>query len=497
MVTVLWRIRKDDDFIPDYGDGTVFFIELNHGGKFPGRRYLNGKVNNFDLVDSDVFSIHELNTMIEKLGFHFEGKVFRARAKAKKNIEGAYTAQYALLRDYSMELQATNIDTTVKIEVEPSTDPTSDTRMFKRIYICPGPLKRGFNSGMRPILGLDGTFMKGNWPGQILTAVGSDANNGIYPVAYAVVESESTSSWTWFLELAMTLGIIPAIENHFPSAEHRFCVFMARFKPRNRPNRSSIWFRGRFSLLTFERSVSNIPNCNESKFFFTSSLIILKHLVSNPTVLVSALIIINRDEQIRSKCDVLLNNMCEVFNRQLLEGRDKPIITCLEYIREYIMRKIAKVQKVIQKSQGPLSPNATEKFKHIKAEASKCKVQWNGLHKFQRVCSCRRWELAGIPCKHVVASIWNMAVNGHQSLWPKSPWPTTLRPPKHHTPISRPKKKRNKSSEELSQKMDRGGKMSRLGKPITCGICKQEGHNRRSYNEGQVERGRGRRLKKG
>ncbi|GKG04829.1 mutator type transposase, partial [Tanacetum coccineum] len=43
-------------------------------------------------------------------------------------------------------------------------------------------------------LGLDGCFLSGPYPGQILTAVGVDPNNGIYPLAYAVVESESKDS---------------------------------------------------------------------------------------------------------------------------------------------------------------------------------------------------------------------------------------------------------------------------------------------------------------
>ncbi|KAF5774681.1 putative MULE transposase domain-containing protein [Helianthus annuus] len=52
----------------------------------------------------------------------------------------------------------------------------------------------------RQLLGLDGSFMKGPFPGQILSAVAIDANNGIYPVAYALVEAETCSAWTWFLE---------------------------------------------------------------------------------------------------------------------------------------------------------------------------------------------------------------------------------------------------------------------------------------------------------
>jgi hypothetical protein len=73
----------------------------------------------------------------------------------------------------------------------------------------------------------------------------------------------------------------------------------------------------------------------------------------------------------RPHCDVLLNNMCEVLNRQLLDGRDKPIITCLEFIRHYLMKRIVIVQNVIKKSNGPLTPVATRLFDNIKKEAAK------------------------------------------------------------------------------------------------------------------------------
>ena len=70
--------------------------------------------------------------------------------------------------------------------------------------------------------------------------------------------------------------------------------------------------------------------------------------------------------------------MCEVFNGKLADGRDKPIIGTLEYIREYLMRRIMTVNKVIASSNGPLTPTAEKLFDHIKKEASKYTVQWNG-----------------------------------------------------------------------------------------------------------------------
>jgi len=88
----------------------------------------------------------------------------------------------------------------VKLDVECEPDPSATTRKFKRIYVCLGPFKNGFKAGKRDLLGLDGTFMKGPFPGEVLTAVGIDSNHGIYPLAYGIVESESNASWTWFLQ---------------------------------------------------------------------------------------------------------------------------------------------------------------------------------------------------------------------------------------------------------------------------------------------------------
>ncbi|CAN0826908.1 hypothetical protein LINGRAPRIM_LOCUS2416 [Linum grandiflorum] len=35
----------------------------------------------------------------------------------------------------------------------------------------------------------------------LLSAVGKDGNNQMYPIVWAVVESENRSSWTWFISI--------------------------------------------------------------------------------------------------------------------------------------------------------------------------------------------------------------------------------------------------------------------------------------------------------
>nr|GEX38377.1 hypothetical protein [Tanacetum cinerariifolium] len=90
------------------------------------------------------------------------------------------------------------------------------------------------------------------------------------------------------------------------------------------------------------------------------------------------------------------------------------------------MKRIVNVQGVIDKCTGPLTLTATRIMESIKKEAHLIKVQWNGANKYQvsgslgdqcvvdavsMTCSCRKWELTRIPCKHDVAACWNMALN--------------------------------------------------------------------------------------
>ncbi|KAL2238030.1 UNVERIFIED_CONTAM: hypothetical protein Sindi_0994700 [Sesamum indicum] len=44
------------------------------------------------------------------------------------------------------------------------------------------------------------------------------------------------------------------------------------------------------------------------------------------------------------KCDFLLNNLCESFNNCILEAREKPILTMLEWIREYVMTRMQQLR---------------------------------------------------------------------------------------------------------------------------------------------------------
>lgn len=67
------------------------------------------------------------------------------------------------------------------------------------MYVCLKGCKESFFK-CRPIIGLDGCFLKGYYGGQLLSAIGRDPNDQMLPIAIALVEGETKESWKWFLE---------------------------------------------------------------------------------------------------------------------------------------------------------------------------------------------------------------------------------------------------------------------------------------------------------
>ncbi|RYR78822.1 hypothetical protein Ahy_A01g003684 [Arachis hypogaea] len=51
----------------------------------------------------------------------------------------------------------------------------------------------------KPFVSVDGTHLYGKYGGVLLIAVAQDGNSNILPIAFAIVESESTESWSFFL----------------------------------------------------------------------------------------------------------------------------------------------------------------------------------------------------------------------------------------------------------------------------------------------------------
>ena len=68
----------------------------------------------------------------------------------------------------------------------------------------------------RHLLYVDDTFLTGQYRGTLLIAIGVDGNNQVVPIAFALVESESSDSWLWFLKL-IKQALVEERENACPA----------------------------------------------------------------------------------------------------------------------------------------------------------------------------------------------------------------------------------------------------------------------------------------
>ncbi|KAG5133949.1 hypothetical protein JHK82_025137 [Glycine max] len=216
------------------------------------------------------------------------------------------------------------------------------------------------------------------------------------------------------------------------------------------------------------------------------------------------------------RCNMVMNNILEAFNGKILEAREQPIVAMLECIKVYMMTRFAKNKKLGEKQKAKGQKVCPRPMNILDQEVlaySKWTVVWGGGMKFEvqkyplafkvnldeKSCSCRFWQLTGIPCRHAVATMFDRRllpsdfvhpychvntytncyalivepING-EDMWQQIGLPTVL-PPKVRVLIGRPKKARRRENDEAPKPH----KLKRTNTSLRCDMCGTFRHNKR------------------
>ncbi|XP_021774652.1 uncharacterized protein LOC110738561 [Chenopodium quinoa] len=384
---------------------------------------------------------------------------YKVKAVFKEMIHGFFGEAYSLLPRYAEMVKETNPGsyalvtwTQLFANVQPR---------FKACFFSFAAQVRGFLRGCRPIIGIDGAHLSGYYKGIMLTAVGIDGNNEIFVFAYGIVSTESVETWGYFMR-------------------NLKCLFQK--EGRNRDDWTFISDRMKvvadaYNPYVFNKAMEKIHAYNPKVVdYLNSTTEVWSRHQFEPAIC----------------CDHNTTNFVESFNSCTKPYRDLPVLKLLEAIRQW---------------SGELTEYATKILQTRSDESRFCYATPCGGNEFEvrdqhvyfpiklgaGTCGCGKWQLSGIPCKHVLRVIYHQRLQAvdfvspyfkgraykstyaehmhpmpDQTQWPSFNLPDILPPPVKRS-AGRPKKQRRRGASEA-----RKGKRHST---IKCSLCKELGHN--------------------
>ncbi|XP_057803580.1 uncharacterized protein LOC131018908 [Salvia miltiorrhiza] len=452
-------------------------------------------------------------------------RLHKARKHALNIVRGSVEEHYAYLRRYIAELKRVDGEGTFDVVV-------GSDGVFKGMYICHSALMKGFKESCRPLIGLDGCFLKTYLGGILMCAVGKDGNNQMFPIAWGVVSVENEVNWSWFvkhlvddLEIGsgenytfisdQQKGLMNAVSNYAPRAEHRNCarhIYMNWTKENKGATLKTIFWKAVRATTeqqykkVFEEMKAESVGAYQSFIERDTSKFCKAFLSLNPC------------------SDMVDNNISETFNGWILSARGKHLTHYLEEIRTTLMMRQMKKLHDMAVVSDRLCPMINKKLEKMKFQSRNMNTIPTLGDKFEvddegekyvvnipvRTCTCRVWDLTGIPCTHGLAVIKYLnddasdfvheyytvskylqpykyalePLNGPLH-WPQCEG-SVIKPPTVKNMPGRPKKNRIRDPHEVDPKNP--NRFKRKGLVMTCGNCGERGHNTRSCKKEKVEK---------
>ena len=408
-----------------------------------------------------------------------------------------------------------------------------NTEIFQHVFWSFKSSIKGFQH-CRPVMSIYGTHLYGKYKGKLLIAMGCDGNNQLFPLAFSITKGKNTDSWGYFLacirnRVTQMTGIYVISDRHpgimaamadphlgwaAPFAYHRICIryfasnFMTRFKDKLLKN-----FICRAALASterkFKKQLNTIGRINSEALQWLEAVPFQLWALSHNG---------------GRRYGLITTNILEVFNSVLKGARSLPVTALVQLtffrLNSYFVARrevganiLASIEQftpyVDAQIQGRVVKAGSMEivlYDHMKGlfHVMSRSGRTHRLNLHEKIYTCGKTFISGFPCSHIIAACqhrcvdYRLFVEGYYTtkLYFDT-WATLFHPIFNEdewllydgtmiVPLEsmqrfgsgRPK------STRLHNEMDvREGKIL-----ITCGLCKQLGHNRRSCkNKNQVQ----------
>ncbi|XP_054806413.1 uncharacterized protein LOC129309081 isoform X2 [Prosopis cineraria] len=438
-------------------------------------------------------------------------QAWRAKEIAREQLQGSYKEAYTQLPFFCEKIKETNPGSF-------ATFTTKEDSSFHRLFISFHASICGFRQGCRPLLFLDSTPLNSKYQGDLLSATAADGNDGIFPVAFAVVDAETEDNWHWFLqELKSALsiseqmtfvadyekGLKKSLAEIFEKCYHSYCL-------RHLAEKLNKDLKGQFShearrfmvndlyaaayapkMEVFDHSIENIKGISPEAYSWV--------MQSEPENWANAFFA-------GARYDHLTSNFGHQFYSWVSEAHELPITQMVDVLRGKMMEAIYTrrvesnqwVTKLTPSKEGILQTESSvaRSFQVLLLQGSTFEVRGEYVEIVdvdRWDCTCKRWQISGLPCCHAVAviecigrspydycsryfSVENYRLTYAESIHPvpsvdrpdyDSSTAVIVTPPPTKRPPGRPKMKQAESVDIIKRQLQ-------------CSNCKGLGHNKKT-----------------
>ncbi|KAL3512986.1 hypothetical protein ACH5RR_025703 [Cinchona calisaya] len=442
-------------------------------------------------------------------------QVRRGLEHARLQLQGSYKDSYNQLPSFCEKVVETNPGSFAKLI-------TNDDKRLKCLFVSLHCLIHGFQNGCRPLLFLESTSLKSKYQEILLTATAIDADDGFFPLAFAIVDVENNDNWHWFLEQIKSVlttshsitfvsdrekGLKNSVIEVFENAYHGYSIFhlVESFRRSLRGPFNGADGRGVLPGIFLAAAHAGRPGA------YKNLIEEIKQISSQAYDWVI---------QIEPECwtslvfkgerhNYITENVSELYTKLMEDVQEATIMQKIEALVCMISDLVKDRQVQSSTWSTKLTPSIERKLLEDKLKAHSLKVLFSSdilaevhddcthvVNIENRECTCLQWKEDGLPCRHAIAVL-NCRGKSVYDYCPKhftvESFRSTYSASIHPIPdIGKPVDKEEADSDSVqvlppnppkltTQQKKELARMEALNRrTVTCTRCKEPGHNKAS-----------------